>query len=315
MNSIEAPVLFMVFNRPSKTTQVWEEIRKAKPSKLYVSADGPRDGHPDDINKCKEVREIVTNVDWICEVKYLFHEKNLGCSLAGKTAFDWVFSKEDRLIELEDDTVPSLSFFKFMDLVLDRYKDKDEIGYVTGQNFMGIQSGDGSYFFSHYGGSSGWGTWKRVYEKWDYRLERIANAYKEEFKKNFDSQFEYNYWLRNFENYFKNGGNTYDLQSAFLVFERDFKNIIPNINLVTNIGFDQEGTNYSGGEELFGNKERFEINEIIHPSELKRNVEIDKKIFEYHFLRRSRLSYYFRWILGPLVRKIFPKKNNFKRCT
>lgn len=306
MDLIKSPVLFMVFNRPDKTQKVWDQIAEAKPTKLYVSADGPRDMINGDKIKCQIVRDIVCQVDWDCDVKYLFHDRNLGCSLAGKTAFDWVFSQEETMIELEDDTIPSLSFFKYMDQVLEKYKDNEDIGYVTGQNFMGIQSGTASYFFSHYGGSSGWGTWKRVYEQWDYKLENLYKAYNKSFRRNFDSFFEYKYWLRNFENYFENGGNTYDLQSVFLIFEKDLKNIVPNINLVTNIGFDLEGSNFNGGEDLFANKERFEFKEIIHPDVVKRDAKVDKKIFEYHFLSRSRISYCLRWYLGPFIKKVIP---------
>lgn len=314
MKPIKSPLLLLVFNRPDKTMLVWEQISKAKPSKLYISADGARDTYPDDKEKCRLVRDIVSNVDWECEVKYLFHDKNLGCSLAGKTAFDWVFTHEDRMIELEDDTVPSLSFFEFMDEVLEKYKDNEEIGYVTGQNFMGIQSGSASYFFSHYDGSSGWGTWKRIYEKWDFKLDQLkTKAYTKSFKKNFDSRFEYKFWLRKFENYALNGGSTYDLQSIFLIFEKNLKNIIPNKNLITNIGFDNEGTNYTGGYDLFANKPRFELKEIIHPTEIKRNIDIDKKIFKYHFLNKSWINYSLRWTFGPYIRKIFPAKAKTKQ--
>ncbi len=308
MKRIKAPVLFLVFNRPEKTLRVWEQIEKAKPAKLYVSADGPRITHPGDAEKCRQVRSIVLNVTWECETNYLFHDENLGCSLAGKTAFEWVFTREDRMIELEDDTVPSLSFFTFMDELLEKYKDCQEVGYVTGQNFMGIRSGEASYFFSHYDGSSGWGTWKRVFNQWDYRLEHIEKAYSRSFRRNFDSLFEYRYWLRKFEYYARNGGKTYDLQSMFLIFEKDFKNIIPNRNLITNIGFDAEGTNFNGGEEKFADKERFEIGEIVHPQEIKRNVDTDRKIFEYHFLGRTRMSYLIRWTLGPCLRKFVAKR-------
>jgi hypothetical protein len=302
MKPINAPVLFMVFNRPEKTRLVWEEIRKAKPLNLYISADGARDTNTEDKIKCQQVRDIVTDVDWECNVKYLFHDSNLGCSYAGKTAFDWVFGFEDRMIELEDDTIPSQSFFYFMEEVLEKYKDNEEIGYVTGQNFSGVQSGDASYFFSHYGGSSGWGTWRRIYKKWDYRLQKIEKAYTSKFRSNFDSAFEYKYWLRNFEYYFKNGGNTYDLQSVFLIFEENLKNIVPNLNLISNIGFDNEGTNTLSRNDLFSNKERFEFFEIIHPEMITRSVEVDRKIFEYHFLTRSRASYYLRWTIPPIIK-------------
>jgi hypothetical protein len=301
------PVLFMVFNRPEKTKQVWEQIRKAKPAKLYISADGPRSGKPDDLEKTLQVRELVSKVDWDCDAKYLFHEKNLGCSFAGKTAFDWVFSQEEEMIELEDDTLPSQSFFWFVQDVLEKYKHYENVGYITGQNFMGIESGNASYFFSHYGGSSGWATWKRIYQQWDYKLQELNSViYNKEFKSNFDSSFEYRYWLRNFKNYYLYGGNTYDLQSLFLIFKNDLKNIIPNKNLITNIGFDYEGANYNGGGEKFANKPRIELNEIVHPKIVERDRAIDKKIFKYHFQVRSEFEYWLRWNFGPIYRKFFP---------
>ena len=121
------PVLFMSFNRPEKTKRVFDEIRKAQPRKLYLSVDGPRKEHPEDRRKIEQVKKIVTNVHWECEVNTLFHENNLGCTLAGKTAFDWVFSKEDDMIQLEDDVVPSQSFFRYCQELLDRYKYNEKI--------------------------------------------------------------------------------------------------------------------------------------------------------------------------------------------
>lgn len=307
--NLEKPLLFLVFNRPEKTKLVWEEIRKAKPKKLYISADGPRFDKPEDNDKCEEVRDIVRNIDWNCDAKFLFHEKNHGCSLAGKTAFDWVFNQEEEMIELEDDTVPSQSFFWFAQEVLEKYKNHNNVGYITGQNFMGIESGNASYFFSHYGGSSGWATWKRVYQQWDFRLTNLyQHINSKKFKANFDSNFEYTYWSRNFKHFYNHGGNTYDLQSVFLVFINDFHNIIPNKNLITNIGFDMEGSNFNGGAEKFGNLPRFELHDIIHPDTIQRNSSIDAKIFRYHFQRLPKLEYRLRWAFGPIYRKFFPKK-------
>lgn len=304
VTQIKTPILFMVFNRPEKTLQVWEQIRKVKPLNLYVSADGARDTHPEDDLKCKQVREIVTKIDWVCNARFLLHEKNLGCSLAGKTAFDWIFAHEDRMIELEDDTIPSQSFFLFMENLLEKYKDNENIGFITGQNFMGIKSGVATYFFSHYFGSSGWGTWKRIYSKWDFQISNLKDvAYSREFRKNFDSNFEYKYWLKKFLYYKEKGGNTYDLQSVFLTFKEDLINIIPNNNLITNIGFDLEGTNFNGGNEKFANKARYELNEITHPKELKREVSIDKRFFDFHFLSRSRINYKCRWFLSPILKR------------
>ena len=100
----------MVFNRPEKTQRVFDIVKRVKPQKLYVAADAPREGNQSDRIGCEEVRKIVKQVDWECETHYLFHEKNLGCTLAGKTAWDWFFSQEDRMIFIEDDGFASDSF-------------------------------------------------------------------------------------------------------------------------------------------------------------------------------------------------------------
>lgn len=121
-NKITTPVLFLVFNRPEKTMESFEAIRNAKPTKLYIAADGPRKGRPDDIENCEKVKKIVSNIDWECEVKHLYHENNLGCSLAGKTAWDWFFSYEDEMIFIEDDGIPSKSFFIYCQELLKKYK-------------------------------------------------------------------------------------------------------------------------------------------------------------------------------------------------
>ena len=105
--TLTSPVLFLIFNRPETTQQVFSAIKKAKPPRLYVAADGPRSDYPNEAESCEIVRSIATNVDWDCEVKTLFRETNLGCGLAVTNAIDWFFEQESEGIILEDDTKPS----------------------------------------------------------------------------------------------------------------------------------------------------------------------------------------------------------------
>ena len=66
--SLKTPVLFLIFNRPETTQKVFTAIKKAKPPRLYVAADGPRVEKPDEAGQCALARSIATNVDWDCEV-------------------------------------------------------------------------------------------------------------------------------------------------------------------------------------------------------------------------------------------------------
>src|SRR5687768_3294998 len=112
-SALTTPVLFLVFNRPSTTQIVFESIRNARPSKLYIAADGPRKDKPGELEKCERVRKIVSNVDWSCEVKTLFRDENYGCGRGVSHSITWFFENEPEGIILEDDCVPDPTFFRY----------------------------------------------------------------------------------------------------------------------------------------------------------------------------------------------------------
>jgi hypothetical protein len=123
----KAPVLFLIFNRPEPTRRVFEAIRRARPVRLYVAADGPRDAVPTDHELCRQAREITELIDWPCEVKRLYRDKNLGCRAAVSSAITRFFEQEERGIILEDDCLPEPSFFPFCEELLERYQDDESV--------------------------------------------------------------------------------------------------------------------------------------------------------------------------------------------
>jgi len=131
---LNTAVLFLVFNRPDTTKQVFEKIREAQPPRLYVAADGTREDRPGEAEKCEEVRKIATSVDWDCEVYPLFRDENLGCKYAVSGAITWFFENEEMGIILEDDCLPSQSFFWFCEELLERYRWDMRVGLITGFN-------------------------------------------------------------------------------------------------------------------------------------------------------------------------------------
>ena len=128
---IYTPVLFLIFNRPDTTRQVFNEIRKAQPAQLFVAADGPRKDRDSDFELCKKTREIVRQVDWDCEVFTRFQEENLGCKRAVSSAIDWFFSNVEEGIILEDDCVPDQSFFPFCQELLEKYRHDERIMMIS----------------------------------------------------------------------------------------------------------------------------------------------------------------------------------------
>ncbi len=145
---MKSPVLFLVFNRPDTTRRVFNAIRSARPPKLYVAADGPRFGRPKEAELCGEVRDIVTSIDWPCEVRTLFREDNLGCKAAVSGGITWFFQHEEEGIILEDDVLPVSTFFDFCDEMLERYRKNAGVYMISGCNLVSNHfTPERSYFF------------------------------------------------------------------------------------------------------------------------------------------------------------------------
>lgn len=167
------PIIFMIFNRPDTTKQAFETIRAAKPKKLLVVADGPRPGKPGEADKCAATRAIIEEVDWDCEVHRNFSDMNLGCRQRVASGITWAFSLVDKAIILEDDCLPSQSFFRYCAELLDRYEHDDRVMMVSGNNHLfGHTDVAESYYFSRYPHCWGWATWRRAWMKYDLNMSQ-----------------------------------------------------------------------------------------------------------------------------------------------
>ena len=160
---ITKPVLFCIFNRPELTARVFESIRARQPHQLFIASDGPRDSNSDDVTKVEAARQIVSRVDWECDVSTRFLSENLGCKHAMSSAISWAFEKTEDLIILEDDCLPHASFFGYCDSLLDRYRNEDSVMMISGNNFQPSRRSDASYYFSRWTHIWGWATWKRAW--------------------------------------------------------------------------------------------------------------------------------------------------------
>ena len=181
---MKTPVLVITFNRPKNTVRVLSALKSIRPQCLYVFQDGPREEMPEDVQKCAEVRKVIElSIDWPCKVLTSYQEKNLGCGRGPYTAISWLFQNEDQGIILEDDIFPHPLFFPYMENLLDRYKDNQRIGMVSGHNLQRQYSFNNSYYFTYETmGTWGWGTWRRVWNGFDfeipYHYEKLNNALK-----------------------------------------------------------------------------------------------------------------------------------------
>ena len=246
------PVLFIIFNRPDSTQKVFEAIRQAKPVKLYVAADGPRINVNGESKKCGESRAIINKIDWECDLKILFQERNLGCSLGPRTAFDWFFSHEKEGIILEDDCMPHPDFFTFATLMLIKYRNESKIISISGSN-LGYELKNGeSYTFSRFMNMWGWATWADRANAIDYSLNKwkeLKNPLWYIFKKMRQNIFDFDinwylYWKDKFDLTVKANSTVswWDWQWIWHQISHEQLSIVPAVNLISNIGFNEEAT-------------------------------------------------------------------------
>jgi len=287
MSHLKTPILFIIFNRPDLSERVFQEIRKVKPSRLYISADAPRKNIPEDINKCRKAREIINKIDWKCDVHTKFNEKNLGCKLAVSSAIDWFFLNEENGIVLEDDCLPANSFFWFCQELLEYYKYDSRVMHISGTNLLGETSvGDGSYFFSKRAITWGWATWRRAWQFYDLGIKSLPEfIVQDKMKSIYNLPYLQNAYLNAFKIMHNGEGDTWDWQWVYTVMCQNGLAIIPNKNLIKNIGFREDATHTFSKNVLFSNIQVHEDMEIIHPkfvlhdytAEIEINREFAKK--------------------------------------
>jgi hypothetical protein len=299
-------VAFLVFNRPHTTERVFEAIRQARPKQLLVVADGPRSDRPDDVEKCAAVRKIVEKVDWPCEVKRNYAETNMGCKRRVSSGLDWVFSEVEEAIILEDDCLPTPSFFPFCEELLERYRHDTRIMHISGDNFQnGISRTLYTYYFSHFAHIWGWATWRRAWKHYDLEMKMWSKVKMLGFQQYmFDSVSESEYWRQIFDAASNGKIDTWDYAWNFTCFVNGLS-ICPNVNLVSNIGFADDGTHCSAGSPL-ANLPVFDTGKITHPLFVIRHREADEYTFEHIYkppLPRFAARYRNKYFFGSLLRK------------
>lgn len=262
------PVLFLIFNRPVTTQKVFNAIRQAKPRQLFVAADGPREDKEGEKKKCEQSREIIEQVDWDCEVKTLFRDKNLGCKIAVSSAIDWFFENVEEGIILEDDCLPSQSFFWFCQELLVYYRNDTRIMHIGGCPHVVIDNkrNNSSYYFSKYSHIWGWATWRRAWKYYDVNLSlwpkaKLSKRYFDMFHDKREAYFRKKIWDKTYNNFI----DTWDYQWLFAVRSQSGLSILPIKNLINNIGFGEEATHTKQIPEGFFEK-KYEIYfPIQHP--------------------------------------------------
>jgi len=263
---LKTPILFLIFNRPDTTEKVFEIIKAQKPKYLYVAADGARPEKDGEAEKCVQTREIINKIDWDCEVKTLFRDENLGCKAAVSSAVTWFFEQVEEGIILEDDCLPNPSFFSYCETLLEKYRDDARIMCISGENPLDEPICSKSYFFSKIPHIWGWASWRRAWNLYDVEFQGFDTFLKFNIIQNiFEQKEAQKYWNKIFSRV-KNGEiNTWDYQWTYALFVNNGLCIVPNKNMVSNIGFGHAEAAHTSKNENCANRKTYEIETIDHP--------------------------------------------------
>lgn len=284
---LDTPVAFFLYKRPDRTRRIFERIREARPSRLFLIADGPR--RPEDEPGCERARAVVEEIDWPCEVTRDFSAENLGLKHRIPSGIDGVFREVDRAILLEDDCLPDATFFRFCDELLQRFADEERVMHVAGSQLLrALPARAASYHFSRYVHIWGWATWRRAWRHFDVELADwhalARDAREERLRSLFADESERRYWRYVWDN--SHEIENWDAQWSYAVLSRDALAANPNRNLISNIGFGEEATNAL--EDPFGIAGRpLEGMEfpLKHPDSIERDAEADAAASELLFRR------------------------------
>ncbi len=284
---MDISVLILFFNRPDALSAVFEQVKKAQPARLFLYQDGPRGER--DLAGIEACRKVVEKIDWTCEVHRKYQERNYGCDPSEYISQKWAFSMTDKCIVLEDDDIPSQSFFTFCKEMLDRYADDKRVSMITGTNYDEVTPGlPYDYFFATTFSISGWASWRRVIDQWDgqytwlddeYEVGQLAAYIKErKYQKNFIDFCRYHR---------AKGVPYYETVFHAAIFFNSGLSIVPRVNLINNLGACGEGVHLSGTNDTLPKAYRriFEMKRhelsfpLRHPRFVLENVAYKERMF------------------------------------
>ncbi|MBR3565538.1 MAG: hypothetical protein IKN91_04300 [Paludibacteraceae bacterium] len=286
MLQYNVPILLITFNRPTHTRKVLEAILAQQPANLYVFRDGAREGNETDKVKCAEIEKVVDEAVKQLSPQTVLHTNyqavNLGCGAGPATAFKWFFDNVEYGITMEDDCLPHPDFFPYCEELLLRYKEQPQLAFVNATLYKNVwQCGDASYGFSHYKVSGAWAAWRRTWENYDIDIKNINPwQLRRKVKQLTNNPAEADWWFFKCREVKADSNKHYwDYQMQMHLFMNDKISIHPCVNLISNIGFDAEGTHTMDNHDGRGDLPTFPIMPLKHPKGISINLKNDAESF------------------------------------
>lgn len=287
MKKFEIPVLLIAWRRPNHLKQVIDAIRIVEPKELFVAVDGPRMAYEyaEERKLIEETKRIIeTQIDWDCKINTLYQNENLGCAKGVSSAISWFFDHVEEGIILEDDCVPSTTFFQFCQIMLKRYKSNNEIMHIGGTNYhFGERFGLGGYYYSKYCHIWGWATWRRAWLNFKLNIVNDLSLIDTIVKNHCEYPNEIRFWNLRFKEQINLEGDTWDFQWLFCVWRKNGMAIYPNYNLVTNIGL---------GENLGGTHITKTSDKLVYDNNVSIHKLTKKPFFKKRFIWADNQNYH-----------------------
>lgn len=272
-----APVLMLGFNRPEMTSVLLACVRPAQPTRLYFAVDGARTDRPGEQEKVEAVRRLAEAVDWPCEVHTWFRKQNRGCAHAIPEAISWFLGQESAGIILEDDVRPSPDFFPFATELLERYRDDERVGMISGFNLYGFQSDRrASYHFTRHCGIWGWATWARVWKDYSLDIGEYLPQLEMILARNLPC-LRMRRMMRGYIHGVVEHPDTWDFQFSLLLMAKGYLSVEPLRRLTANVGFGAAEAVHTGGYsyDAAAFMHTGELGEMKHPAAVAVDDEAD----------------------------------------
>lgn len=264
-----SPVAIIIYNRPETTKNLLKELKKVGPGKVYIIADGPKDKNDKKLTD-QVRREAENNIFWNCKVIKIYAKKNMGLKNRVVTGLNKVFKDEETAIILEDDCVPDSSFFKFCNQLLEKYKNNNTIFSISGTTHSQDLKINKSYYFSKHFHSWGWATWKRAWDLYDDNLNGWPKNQNQILKK-FKNPLEKMYWKIVFNMTKDKKIDSWAYGWTYSHLKNNALSIIPQNNLVKNIGFGKNSTH----NKLWQKQKSLEFEPVKFPMNHPKKISIN----------------------------------------
>lgn len=286
------PVVLLVFNRPEMTRKMLAPVKAARPETILIVADGPRDSHPKDRERCAAVRELLEKeIDWQPKILTNYSPVNLGCRGRVSSGLTWAFEHVEEAIIMEDDCVADPTFFPFCAELLEYYKTDTRLGVISANNFQLPGFGcDASYYFSRFNHCWGWATWARAWRHYDAAMTQWPRLKQEGWLKGLcPHPLQWLYWEQIFDWVYKGEINSWAYVWTFSCWCQNFLSITPKVNLVSNIGTGVDATHTKGKCGLHDRPLSAMEFPLVHPKVVTPNYPADQFTQKYaHGLAKAR---------------------------